>query len=102
MGAKTPAWLKALADDFTKPTITQTYSDTDTTVAAPTAVAPTVNEPLAGVDTGVDMTAAQAAGLVSDIFSLETQVNALIADNLNLRKVLGALIDLFQDAGMAD
>ena len=87
---------------YTKTTFTQTYSTADTTVAAPTAVAPTIAEALTGVDTGTDMTAAQAAGLVADIAALETEVNALIADNLNLRKVATQLIDILQAANLAD
>jgi len=94
-------WRDALKTPATKVTFTQTHSTADTTVAAPTGVAPTISETLTGVDTGTDMTAAQAAGLVADIASLETQVNALIADNLNLRKVVTKLIDILQDAGLA-
>ena len=58
---------------------TQTYSTADRTHAAPTAT-------LTGVDTGTDMTAAQAATIVADI--------------LELNKLIVALIDDLQEAGV--
>lgn len=39
---------------------------------------PTTTEALTGVDTGTDMTAAQAAGLIADLDSLNTAVNAIL------------------------
>lgn len=39
---------------------------------------PTTTEALTGVDTGTDMTAAQASGLVADLDSLNTAVNAIL------------------------
>ncbi len=52
---------------------TQTYSTATRTHVAPTAT-------LAGVDTGTDMTAAQAATIVADILSLNKLIVALIDD----------------------
>ena len=39
---------------------------------------PTTTEALTGVDTGTDMTSAQAAGLIADLDSLNTAVNAIL------------------------
>lgn len=41
----------------------------------------TITTDLTGVDTGTDMTAAQAAQIEADLASLRTAVNALIAAN---------------------
>ena len=90
-------WLKAIAEKFTPVTFTQTDSTKTATVAAPTGVAPTIGEALTGVDTGTDMTAAQAGGLVADIASLETQVNALIVDVRGNKSNVNELVDLLQD-----
>ena len=54
-------------------TYVQTYSTAIRTQVAPTAT-------LAGVDTGTDMTSAQAATIVADILSLNKLVVALIDD----------------------
>jgi len=54
-------------------TYTQTYSTAARTHPAPTAT-------LVGVDTGTDMTSAQAATLVADILALNKLVVALIDD----------------------
>ena len=62
-------------------TFTQTYSTASRTHPAPTAT-------LVGVDTGTDMTAAQAATIVADILALNKLVVALI-DDLQSAGVLG-------------
>ena len=54
-------------------TYTQTYSTAIRTHVAPTAT-------LTGVDTGTDMTSAQAATIVADILSLNKLIVALIDD----------------------
>lgn len=51
----------------------------ETPVTTQTTISdPTTTEALTGVDTGTDMTSAQAAGLVADLDSLNTAVNAII------------------------
>lgn len=52
---------------------TQTYATASRTHPAPTAT-------LAGVDTGTDMTAAQAATIVADILALNKLIVSLIDD----------------------
>ena len=68
---------------------TQTYSTPDRTVANPTAVA-------VG-DLGNGASGASSAG---NFDKIEVAVDALIADNLNLRKLVTALIDDLQEAGV--
>ena len=67
--------------DGTQNLYTQTYSTASRTPSAPTAT-------LSGVDTGTDMTAAQAATIVADILALNKLVVALI-DDLQLKGIVG-------------
>lgn len=73
---------------------TQTYSTADTTVAAATAVAVATTGATAVTPFGYT-TAAQANAIV-------TAVNALIADVLQVRKVLNSVIDQLQASGISE
>ena len=69
---------------------TQTYSTADRTVANPTATTLVYN-PTEGGWGGVSE---------AEATNLKNAVNALIADNLNLRKIVTALIDDLQEVGL--
>lgn len=91
MGERDLAY-KTLTEAFggTRPTYTQTYSTAARTVAAPT-----------GVTMGdlVSTTAGWGSSTEAGFDKITTAVDQLIADNLNLRQVLTALIDDLQTYG---
>ena len=66
-----PKFLRKAWRSMTQTTFTQTDSTATATVAAPTAT-------LTGVDTGTDMTAAQAATIVADIRGNKSNINEII------------------------
>ena len=68
---------------------TQTYSTVDRTVANPTAVT------MGSLGNG-----ANGASSTGNFDKIQTAVDALVADNLNLRKLITALIDDLQEAGV--
>ena len=68
---------------------TQTFSTADRTVANATAAA------VGDLGNG-----ANGASSTGNFDKIEVAIDALIADNLNLRKVLTALIDDLQEAGV--
>ena len=73
---------------------TQTYATADTTVAAATAVAVGTTGSTTSTPYGYT-TSTQADAIV-------TTLNALVADVLQLRKVLNQVIDDLQASGMVD
>lgn len=74
--------------DQGKSEYTQTYSTPDRTVANPTAVA------VGDLGNG-----ANGASSTGNFDKIEEAIDALIADNLNLRKIVTALIDDLQERG---
>ncbi len=72
-------------------TFTQTYSTADTTVAAATAGAVATTAATSTLPFGYAEAQANA---------IPVAINALIADNLNLRQLVNALIDALQAAGV--
>lgn len=102
---------------------TQTYSTADATIANPTATAPAacaamtlsaVGDLVAtnngwgasseanfdAVHTAIDQAATDVAALKTAIDANNAQIDALIADNLDLRKAITSIIDVMQEAGI--
>ena len=59
--------------------IAQHFGNAASLQAATVDAAAALTATLTGVDTGTDMTAAQAATIVADFLEIHTQLNALIA-----------------------
>ena len=75
-------------------TATQTYSTADWTISAPTAA-------------GITITATEETGggiwgcnTEAEMDAIETAIDALVVDNLDLRKAVTAIIDLLQSQGL--
>ena len=87
-------------------TYTQTYSTANRTVAAPTATAIDSSAMDDGsADNVLDVvgntsTADQAGPIELNFDKIADEINALIADNLDLRQALTALIDDLQTHGV--
>jgi hypothetical protein len=81
------------------PAITQTYSTADSTVATPTAAALTVVDG-AGTNNGSIAAITDNASTIAAVQELADQINKLVADELNTRKVLNKVIDALQAHGL--
>ena len=85
---------------------TQTYSTGDKTIAAPTATAVVLtnlddgsaNNTLAAI--GDTSAASESANIEVNFDKIGDEINALIADNLDLRKAVTSLIDDLQAQGL--
>ncbi len=112
--------LQAMGATLSGVTFTQTYSTATSTHAAPTAAAltgtltGTANGSLADVaaialstsdtysDAAVNTAVNTAITAVNEqLKELQTQVNALVADDANTKQVLNRVIDVLQSAGIA-
>lgn len=77
---------------------TQTYSTADKTVANPTAATLTVTDG-AGTNDGTIGAITDNASTIAAVQELAAQINKLVADNLDLRQAVTAIIDDLQALG---
>ena len=80
-------------------TYTQTYSTADRTIAAPTAATLTVTDG-AGTPDGTIGAITGDASVIAAVQELAAQINKLIADDLDVRQGLSALVDDLQAVGV--
>lgn len=79
---------------------TQTYSTANRTVAAQTAAALTVTDG-AGTNDGTIGAITADASVIAAIQELAAQINKLVADDLDNRQTINAIIDDLQALGFA-
>lgn len=87
--------------DLATTTYTQTYSTANRTVAAPTAAALTLADGV-GTNDGTIGAITADASVKAAIQELAAAINALIADDLDNRQTLTALIDDLQALGLVN
>lgn len=79
---------------------TQTYTTADRTIANPTAATLTVSDG-AGTNDGTIGAITGDASVIAAVQELAAQINKLIADGLDLRQGLTAVVDDLQTYGFA-
>lgn len=98
-GGSPGTWVTIRAVAAQRSAYTQTYTTADKTIANPTAAALTVTDG-AGTNDGTIGAITADASVIAAVRELAAQINKLVADNLDLRQGLTAVIDDLQAVGL--